>query len=65
MAADLSHIDTNSVVSLPDANTTQSKDQLDISSQCNGYVGEEELEAALTGSQIVIIPAGVPRKPGQ
>ena len=29
-----------------------------------GYVGDEQLEAALTGADIVIIPAGVPRKPG-
>lgn len=31
--------------------------------QVKGY-GGEELDAALTGSDIVIIPAGVPRKPG-
>ncbi|KAJ3220462.1 malate DEHYDROGENASE, NAD-dependent [Clydaea vesicula] len=29
-----------------------------------GYVGNEQLEAALTGSHIIVIPAGVPRKPG-
>jgi len=39
-------------------------------SHCNtpvkvkGYTGEEELEAALTGCDLVVIPAGVPRKPG-
>lgn len=39
-------------------------------SHCNtpvkvkGYMGEEELEAALTGCELVVIPAGVPRKPG-
>jgi len=39
-------------------------------SHCNtackvkGYVGEEELSAALEGCDLVIIPAGVPRKPG-
>jgi len=39
-------------------------------SHCNtackvtGYVGEEELTAALEGCDLVIIPAGVPRKPG-
>ena len=32
--------------------------------QVLGYDGEEELGAALKGSNIVIIPAGVPRKPG-
>eukprot|EP00270_Netrium_digitus_P001967 TRINITY_DN1220_c0_g1_i2.p1 TRINITY_DN1220_c0_g1~~TRINITY_DN1220_c0_g1_i2.p1 ORF type:complete len:368 (+),score=99.48 TRINITY_DN1220_c0_g1_i2:57-1106(+) len=29
-----------------------------------GYVGAEQLDAALAGSHIVVIPAGVPRKPG-
>mmetsp|Transcript_7535 Transcript_7535/g.10192 ORF Transcript_7535/g.10192 Transcript_7535/m.10192 type:complete len:394 (-) Transcript_7535:284-1465(-) len=29
-----------------------------------GFVGDEEIEAALTGCDLVIIPAGVPRKPG-
>ena len=29
-----------------------------------GYAGPDELHAALAGSDVVIIPAGVPRKPG-
>lgn len=29
-----------------------------------GYAGEDQLGKALEGSDIVIIPAGVPRKPG-
>lgn len=29
-----------------------------------GYAGEEQLGEALEGSDVVIIPAGVPRKPG-
>ena len=29
-----------------------------------GFKGNEELEKALTGANIVVIPAGVPRKPG-
>jgi len=29
-----------------------------------GFVGPEELEASLVGAEIVVIPAGVPRKPG-
>jgi len=29
-----------------------------------GYVGDDQLELALTGAHIVVIPAGVPRKPG-
>lgn len=32
--------------------------------QTKGYVGEGELEGALSGADLVIIPAGVPRKPG-
>lgn len=29
-----------------------------------GFLGQSELEAALTGMDLVIIPAGIPRKPG-
>lgn len=43
VAADVSHIPTNSTV--------------------NGYK-PEDIEGALTGSDVVVIPAGVPRKPG-
>lgn len=32
--------------------------------QVKGYMGDENLGAALEGSDVVIIPAGVPRKPG-
>ena len=34
------------------------------SCQVAGYGGEEQLAEAIEGSDIVIIPAGVPRKPG-
>ncbi len=33
-------------------------------SQVAGYVGEDQLGEALEGADLVIIPAGVPRKPG-
>ncbi|OVA14507.1 Lactate/malate dehydrogenase [Macleaya cordata] len=33
-------------------------------SEVSGYMGEEQLGHALEGSDVVIIPAGVPRKPG-
>ncbi|KAL8510134.1 hypothetical protein ACS0TY_017088 [Phlomoides rotata] len=33
-------------------------------SEVKGYAGEDQLRQALEGSDIVIIPAGVPRKPG-
>uniref|UniRef100_A0A5B7C2E2 Malate dehydrogenase n=1 Tax=Davidia involucrata TaxID=16924 RepID=A0A5B7C2E2_DAVIN len=33
-------------------------------SQVAGYMGEEQLGQALEGADVVIIPAGVPRKPG-
>ncbi|PIA30524.1 hypothetical protein AQUCO_05500068v1 [Aquilegia coerulea] len=33
-------------------------------SQVTGYMGEDQLAKALEGSDLVIIPAGVPRKPG-
>jgi malate dehydrogenase len=44
VAADLSHIPTNS-------------------NYCAGYTGDD-LKKALDGSNVVVIPAGVPRKPG-
>jgi malate dehydrogenase len=44
VAADLSHINTNSKVT--------------------GYKGNDELQAALENAHIIVIPAGVPRKPG-
>lgn len=30
----------------------------------SGHVGTDQIGAALTGSRVVVIPAGVPRKPG-
>lgn len=45
VAADISHVDTNSVV--------------------KGYTAEDGgIEKALKGAEVVVIPAGVPRKPG-
>ena len=32
--------------------------------EISGYSGDEHLSAALNGCEIVVIPAGVPRKPG-
>lgn len=37
---------------------------IESAAQVKGYVGESSLEECLVGSKIVIIPAGVPRKPG-
>ncbi|XP_031832134.1 malate dehydrogenase 2 [Nomia melanderi] len=44
VAADLSHMDTNSKV--------------------KAFTGPDELKDSVKGAQVVIIPAGVPRKPG-
>lgn len=35
-----------------------------VPTQVSGYTGDAELEACLTGCDLVVIPAGVPRKPG-
>ena len=32
--------------------------------ETTGFVGADQLEASLVGAEIVVIPAGVPRKPG-
>ncbi|EPS70103.1 malate dehydrogenase, glyoxysomal [Genlisea aurea] len=37
---------------------------MDTSAVVRGFLGAQELENALTGMDLVIIPAGVPRKPG-
>ncbi|KAL4180017.1 hypothetical protein AMTRI_Chr13g90060 [Amborella trichopoda] len=37
---------------------------IDTSAVVRGFLGKEQLENALTGMDLVIIPAGVPRKPG-
>lgn len=37
---------------------------IETKARVTGFVGAEELEASLVGAQIVVIPAGVPRKPG-
>ncbi|KAL3618922.1 hypothetical protein CASFOL_037150 [Castilleja foliolosa] len=37
---------------------------MDTSAVVRGFMGQNQLEDALTGMDLVIIPAGVPRKPG-
>ncbi|GLU13387.1 hypothetical protein SLE2022_300250 [Rubroshorea leprosula] len=37
---------------------------MDTGAVVRGFLGPQQLEAALTGMDLVIIPAGVPRKPG-
>lgn len=37
---------------------------MDTTTVVRGFVGKERLEAALVGMDLVIIPAGIPRKPG-
>merc|ERR1711934_727620 len=36
----------------------------ETASETTGFKGKEEIEASLVGAEIVVIPAGVPRKPG-
>lgn len=38
---------------------------IETPAQVAGYVGADQLDEALQGSDVVVIPAGVPRKPGQ
>merc|ERR1712050_545553 len=37
---------------------------IETKADVKGFVGKDQLEASLEGSEIVVIPAGVPRKPG-
>merc|ERR1712088_1261569 len=39
-------------------------DIVDTPGRVSGFVGADGLEASLAGAEIVVIPAGVPRKPG-
>lgn len=38
---------------------------IDTPAKVEGFNGAENLETALAGADVVIIPAGVPRKPGK
>lgn len=38
---------------------------IETRSKVTGFVGPEQLDEALQGCQVVVIPAGVPRKPGK
>lgn len=38
---------------------------IETQAQVTGHVGPEQLAEALQGSDVVVIPAGVPRKPGR
>lgn len=73
VAADLSHvscIDSSLInVSLFSDFFCFCFSQIPTKASVNGYLGasegqEEELGKALTGASVVVIPAGVPRKPG-
>ncbi|KAL2512013.1 malate dehydrogenase [Abeliophyllum distichum] len=37
---------------------------MDTGAVVKGFLGQQQLESALTGMDLIIIPAGVPRKPG-
>merc|ERR1711931_310385 len=37
---------------------------IETKARVGGFVGAEQLEASLEGAEIVVLPAGVPRKPG-
>lgn len=37
---------------------------INTGAEVTGHLGPDELKAALTGADVVVIPAGVPRKPG-
>lgn len=38
---------------------------IETPSQVTGHMGQEQLDSALQGCNVVVIPAGVPRKPGE
>merc|ERR1719329_1348397 len=68
--AELSVVDLN-VAMVPPAGVATDLSHLEKKSNVTGYVynvdekAVDKLEAALTGCHVVLIPAGMPRKPGQ
>ncbi|EER12974.1 malate dehydrogenase, putative [Perkinsus marinus ATCC 50983] len=48
----------------PCAGVAEDLSHINTPAEVKGYAGEEELEACLTGSKLIVITAGVPRKPG-
>ena len=66
VAADVSHINTRAQVRAPASLTFMHPGfkLIRVRIQVAGFASEEQLGAALEGAHVVIIPAGVPRKPG-
>ncbi|WCJ32241.1 Malate dehydrogenase mitochondrial [Euphorbia peplus] len=58
----VSHLSLYDIASTPGVAADCS--HINTRSEVAGYVGEEQLGKALEGCDVVIIPAGVPRKPG-
>ncbi|KAL6211890.1 hypothetical protein ACLB2K_017113 [Fragaria x ananassa] len=62
VTADISHMDTGAV--LKDFVHSKITTDAILGIQVRGFLGQAQLDNALTGVDLVIIPAGVPRKPG-
>ncbi len=58
----VSHLSLYDVVNTPGVAADIS--HMNTSAKVTGHTGDAELEACLTGCEVVVIPAGVPRKPG-
>lgn len=61
LGCDVSHVSVYDVAHAPGVASDLS--HIDTATSVSGHAAED-LEAALTGADVVIIPAGVPRKPG-
>lgn len=62
LGCDVSHVSVYDIAHSPGVASDLS--HIDTATGVSGHVGPDELGAALTGCDVVIIPAGVPRKPG-
>ncbi|KAJ1547273.1 malate DEHYDROGENASE, NAD-dependent, partial [Cladochytrium tenue] len=58
----VSHLSLYDIVNTPGVAADLS--HINTPSKVTGHKGPEQLAEALTGASIVVIPAGVPRKPG-
>ncbi|KAI9026879.1 malate dehydrogenase [Hyaloraphidium curvatum] len=59
---DVSELSLYDVVNTPGVAADLS--HINTKAKVSGYIGDAQLEEAVTGCDIVVIPAGVPRKPG-
>jgi len=62
LSSEISHLSLYDIQGTPGVAADLS--HINSKAKVTGHKGPEQLAAALTGAEVVVIPAGVPRKPG-